>query len=1122
MASIPLSPMRLFCRSDQFEVAATVLSCMPHEGFVPIFCVDDPPLSEDVHREVARRAIIARQDSMEFLGSSFARRNVLSGSREVQILSLRKLEEHHALQRQLAPLRAWRKRNAHISRRMRETKGEIAVLLFAHNAQDMSARHPEDNKSAAGDFDSLVPQGMRRLYFVKSPARDGDYGDSEVIEYRNIHDLANLAWRRFRGSEAAKSIAVRAGDRTGILYGLHSAILTGRLLTIDVDGPVCDTTAYVQSALSSTSHEVVLVETVNDAANLLAPIYARWVGAPLLCVAPPDEAAVANALADYERRRLRISKGWQDIAEQREVLAADERLSELERRILWGKSAQQNAQSPNLTKRATDDLLTLFQQLLKLDNNSAALRPLRAAASEAMPADIVLAVGARNVTVFCGATPYSMIDKEGIAWHRKPIGHVTGDKCQLLFNELFPPEPKEDVPSFNLVLDTGHFDTDETRNVLSELDSHGAHTILLDGQSASLSGLKTLSRFLKLEIIFLNTHGGPDEILLGGIPYSSNLVAQWLYLPSAPMVINNSCQSWVGVGREFIAMGARGYIGTLWSIDAEVAARFARHVMACMVTMAQTASEATASFEDSHADALSYIVVGTARGRTTDTKHWIKDMSALMSIRYAEELAATIFKFAMEGNMTSVVQTLHKEFDFFVRRASNQPMLPELVARLWAVQLLVYGKYPALLNRTNTDISRVAESYLKTLDDAIDADMEQERFSARNDLLSVLLHRGDLKTAMRVAREALAQASRADVLGSARLRLAEVLQRAGQFDESLQLLQEARNDFSGQPDIILRVDGRLSQLLKRLGRVKEALRYAQEGLVLADETGNTSEQLAFANDIARLLLMLHQPNDATNAARDCLRRANRAHNEMAALKAQGLLVHCNTAAGNWDEAERLIGPAIDMALRMEDPLEIAGFECDLAGILMHKGQYADAAIANFRACQIFGKLGDLDRLAEMAQRSFLSSLKSEKWIVYEMVAREFLSRLNSFVPTVQMNVVSLLIGTSAKAVFFSDRDEVVRGIRFLAAVCMESANSEERSEHTHFTVEFLIMLDDWLRGDSKRALERASALDQASGGNLELARRVLLRKPPVSYWKRAVRVGQAMLKRKSSASVDNK
>ncbi|MEO8852965.1 MAG: hypothetical protein ABI359_04250 [Ginsengibacter sp.] len=48
---------------------------------------------------------------------------------------------------------------------------------------------------------------------------------------------------------------------------------------------------------------------------------------------------------------------------------------------------------------------------------------------------------------------------------------------------------------------------------------------------------------------------------------------------SSPIVFNNSCWSWYNIAENFLVGGARGYIGTLWAVENEVAVNFCDRVL---------------------------------------------------------------------------------------------------------------------------------------------------------------------------------------------------------------------------------------------------------------------------------------------------------------------------------------------------------------------------------------------------------------------------------------------------------------------------------------------------------------------------------------------------------------
>ena len=1122
MNAATLSPVRIFCRTSQVNAAATVMSCAAQGDFVHLFCIDDPPCTLKEYRDLAARTELAREDSMENLGSELSRREAVAGARDALDAIVRKISVHQGLQRQLAPLRGWRRRNLDISRRNKETGGELAVFLFAHDAEGVSSKYP-DMEAEAGvedgqEFSEVAPRSMRRLYFISKEEAVQfplDSGGQEVIRYSDLGDLAFQAWHRFHQSDVGihEYVDVCSGDFKDILYGLYFALSHRRPLRIvgNVSREIMD--IHARHAWASDAHEVVLVETVPEAANLLAPMYACQFGVPMFSITAPNEAVVKEALANYERQSLETLKGWKIIGAHRDELSEDKRLNQRELDILVS-GRESSKEYVDKLKFSADELLSLFRRLLASEDHEKSLSAVRAAASGAIDEEVVHSVRDRGVTIFCGQTPYTMIRKADSDWSRKPVGHVTGDKCLLLFNELFPSPRNPDLEAFNLVIDAGNFDTDETGSVLAELDHHGAHTILLEGRSASLDGLDFVARFLQMDIIFINTHGGPDEILLGGIPYPSNLIGQWLHLPSAPIVINNSCQSWVGVGRQFVGMGARGYLGTLWSVEEKLAARFARHAMVSMISNSRTAAQAIADFDDQHSDAYAYIFVGTARGGSFKAGSDGQDDQQAVCMRYATELAQLIVSVPKEGrDIRSLVSALHKEFLFFLEKLMPQALPPDLEKRLLELQLVLYAACPELVNTKISDIDAVYEKLLDLVDGDSAAGMAKRRVMLHQSYISVLLHRGDAYKAMLASRNAVRDSDATGdkvVRGQARLQLAEILQMTGQFEEAMQWLRQAHDQLQENKTLVLVVDGRLCQLLKRMNQFDEALRYAKEGLEVSRAYGEKREELAFLGDVAKLLTILGEINSAIATAKSMLNLANRMQNELGGLKARGVLANALMANNCWDEAEALVKPAIEIAVKLNDKREMASFCMDLSEIKKQQKKLEESFVWAWQACCLYRENGYLDAQAAIIPVFHQLLMDIKNWAAFVRVAAEYSQMLPYYTEEVQRNVLLVLVSAGRHAVSWSDRDDVAQGLGYLAFLLKKTTKMEKQTDVMRFIVAFIDMLNFWIHGHRKMATEIAVFLEEVSDHTAEFVVLVNQRRPPASYWKRFVRAGRRL------------
>ncbi|HEX3761176.1 MAG TPA: hypothetical protein VHW23_20920 [Kofleriaceae bacterium] len=295
-------------------------------------------------------------------------------------------------------------------------------------------------------------------------------------------------------------------------------------------------------------------------------------------VKPTDLSGVTAALDAYQREQQAASKALAYVSHHREQAKSIPELAPSERHALEQQGASLDEAPSEEFKIRT--FLDAVRNYLFRDWHAAALSEIVAAVSAAVTDDAVRDVGQLPLTAFTTGLPYSFVCKLGADWADKPIGHVAEDASLLVMSELFQRARRRPPLGFNLVFDPGFFRTKETEVVEGVLRQHHAHSLVLKGDAASLGALTVLPATLPAENIFFNTHGSDSAILLTDISLAAHLIVQWIDLYSSPFVFNNSCLSWVGVGREFVRVGARGYVGTLWSVDASAAADFAEAAMA--------------------------------------------------------------------------------------------------------------------------------------------------------------------------------------------------------------------------------------------------------------------------------------------------------------------------------------------------------------------------------------------------------------------------------------------------------------------------------------------------------------------------------------------------------------
>ncbi|AWM01343.1 CHAT domain-containing protein [Bradyrhizobium amphicarpaeae] len=697
-------------------------------------------------------------------------------------------------------------------------------------------------------------------------------------------------------------------DAFGWFAALASALKTGR--------PLAPGAAACPDLPAAEATEAILVEIQSepDATALIGVQYAHERRALLVLTPAPDTAAISDALAAMSGR-----SGDKLFATVRD----------------WWRSL---TESPDI---------------------AGPLQAIEAAVNDAVPDVVVTAIGERDLTVFTYAVPYSFVRKCGADWVGKTIGHVAGDPTLIVLTELLD-TPATDTIGFTLLFDTGEFDTNETADVLHVLNDRPAIVLLLSGAAAAGLNLIRLGELLPIEFIHFNTHGNQQEIVLA----DGELPAWKLFrsaLPSRPFVFNNSCLSWVGVGREFIRTGARGYIGTLWPVDAEQAARLARSVLERTVQHGWSIARAIRQTGvDRHTD-RAYIFAGTASAQ----------LATLSDNRSRREALAKGIRQLLNALLRSLAQGSGGPPGIFIR-----PM-QEL---LWTVagQLIdvLDQRWPA----PDADRLDIASDRLSVM--ARQAEDRQDHVPARAAEVAAaqsLLDRAGLADAGRTlsrglihyhgARIALAESRIQDTLdllaedgSTAVLNLrSDALRAAGQMQEAFATAERALA--SVQPDDRrqrLFTLGRVGQLARINHDEERALDVARDGFALATELDDLKERAKFKGDETRALLVLQRAQEAVASARLYRDLARHAFGDREDLSAAGALVQALTMAGETQEADQVARQALDNARAMNQPARAAQFLLDRARICAVEDRLHDAIALGFESATAFADCRAMD------------------------------------------------------------------------------------------------------------------------------------------------------------------
>lgn len=891
------------CRPDQVREAAIVASCLPADRFTPIISIEPPPMPQEAYVELYARFHRAAETSMRRIGGPIGLA-ALSDDPEAGKQALAEIREMLRLRRALSSYRSWLKHNELMSDLVHRLRVRRVVFLHDFQPEELNATDPallaKQNKVRAA-LGRDTPDPVSSLMFARVP-------ETLRLPCTDLPGLTAAAWRLLcdPDSEPDRLLDVAISDLTGWVAALFVALQTGAVLRA-VNHAV---TAYDPLSVedSNGQDEAVLVENTADPAALLGSVYAHHRGARLVVTPPPNLKTVQQAVAEQQERVL----------------------------------AGARAVGSDLTSIGFVEKLWRYLSAGGRDPYAA----VETAVTAQVPGTAVVQVGERKLTAFTTGLPYSFVRTADADWSAKPIGHIAADPALLILNELYSAGIERSPGTFSLVFDPGFFRTSETPAVLHSVSTHFTHPILLSGPDASSRALMDLSEDLPVELIFFNTHGSDEAIVLGDLELDSSVIPQWLRLNHRPIVFNNSCQSWTGVGRQFVRAGARGYIGTLWSIPSRPAADFARIVVDRLTAREQPAAEAIVGTGLASGIERSYIYVGTVNGRLDQ---W-RDRSATAAEAALAECA--ILATARTATQRSPIRLLRNEIATLRQQAEGTAY--ESTESYVDVLLRELALFTALDLHEKDDrtaaheLTRRIDRVLEKLD-LPQADLDR-RWAQRFDISGRLASRwSEWGTALADFRRSIgygeACANRADLL----LHMATITIWLGHPEDALALVSSAHDTYAGQDDRagLLSAVGVLGQLNARLGRHKDAMEYAKEGYETAVTFEDAWRQAVFKIDQSGLHQIAGDFDAAIAAATQALELSRVVHNDEAELAAIGRLAECHLDRGDLDAAQRYATTGLGHATQLRVPKQAAGFHYDLGRVAASHGRL-DKAVDHYK------------------------------------------------------------------------------------------------------------------------------------------------------------------------------
>jgi tetratricopeptide (TPR) repeat protein len=1061
-----VSDTAVVCRPEQMREAAVVLSGVPGRRYVPLIVLEPPPLPRSRYEQMYAEYRGAVDRTLETTGA-LAMREDWESVEEIRQYALEHVIQRRKLQEGLLPYRSWAKRNQLLNDAVLRFGVERALFLFDPVPEDLVLFPPErrdtDNEREDDGKSAQSPelfQGVERIVLTTTASYDASGSTS-------AHDLERLAmscWSRLAVAGTAQPPWVDADDSAaGVLTGLYTARSEGRLLRL-VDGAGRQPAATRVRGDRRADDHVVLVEARQHAQALVGALYAAHLDTAIV-VTP------AASLVDVEST-----------------------LDALQRVVV--EHAQRGGYA-----QLVKDLSARAAEFLTGDRRPGAMSNLEAAVTQQVPAEAIDAVGGSRLTAFTSGLPYSFIRTSSADWSEKPIGHVISDGDLIVLSEFCSRGSVPPLQSFNIVVDSGFFDDSETDAVAQGLRRRPSRSIVLRDDPSIPRMVFTLLNELPIEFLFFNTHGSDDAILLGRYPLQSFQIPQWFSLPGRPFVFNNSCLSWIGVGQEFVRVGARGYIGTLWSVDTSDAAEFARTVMHRVMVEGSSISAAMRRTGITQSTARAYIYVGSALADYAGipgppSRASCPQMLATLSY-YLQALRATRREYGekrspsaerLYGDVKALRQALRLETK--TSAALIQLILEELE--------LLDQPAETVLASSAERLALIAET-LMLLDDAgLDA-AQHARTLAKLMFhrARILLTGGNPEEAISVLQEALVAAS-GDVKLERTIRgeLIDLLKYRGRTEEALDIALQAQAAYekAGEKRALLGILGQITQLLKRMpNRRNEAVSAARRGEELARAQQDRTEEATFALDAAQLLLGNGNASEALAAAERALRLFRRQNSTVGELAAYGTLGQAYRELGKLDSARKYATLGLERAKELGESARVGVFLADLSGIADLEGNSAEAGALELEGIDVAAASGAVELWAGMVGLILRRVAAEASAPLCVEAVEKILATVNRMGGESISGIVPALVHTLV-AVY--PRLNATLRVAMLVQIAQridavaQQVGQGEAIQYVTFAGDIVKMLALAAIGEREKALQLALELDRASRSVMQLAETV--------------------------------
>ncbi|MEU5692161.1 tetratricopeptide repeat protein [Actinosynnema sp. NPDC020468] len=661
-----------------------------------------------------------------------------------------------------------------------------------------------------------------------------------------------------------------------------------------------------------------------------------------------------------------------------------------------------------------------------------------------VPAEAVVAVGERALTAFTTGLPYPFVR----TWARKPIGHVVGEAVRTVLTELRG-EVGPRSAGFRVALATGAFPAADPAH----------HRVVLTGGHATTGTLRALVERLPVDLLLLTEHEVPFE------PED---------LTRRALVFDNTGPSWTDAGRRFLRAGARGYVGSLWSIPADLAADFARAVVHRLTAEGEPVAHAVVSTGTPGGIARSYVYVGTVTARLDPRRAPAGDPGAALA-------GCALLAAAARDCPDGLAEVLHRDVAALRAVAETGDVTGSAAYVDVLLEELALAPEPGAL------VDRV-DAALPGLD--LPAG-ERDRRWARRFELTGLHHeaRGDHVSALRdlerCAEYGDACRDRAGVL----LRVARLWDERGEPERAAAAAREAHDAYrvrGDRSDLLEAIDV-LGGLSRRSDDHEGVVRYAAEGHDLAAELGDRARQARFTLDEAGGHRNAGDLDAAISAAVEALELYREVKDEHAELEAVRLLGWCHRDRGDHETALHYGRVALALAERLHVPAEVAAAHEDLGLVLTLRREHPAALEHHRHAVETAVAHGEWALGAELLPRLAVGAVRASDPEALWTTALCGGLICETARPAVWQSLVPLVVDSMRRAIETGPPELTERGMTDFASA-VTAGRREAMPPQVRILADVVVVLLAWLMNrvdDGVTAFARE--VDTTTGGVLNLA-----------------------------------